>query len=212
MRRVALALSVALAATAAQGSPFATLCKQFEPLRKLSGLQYVKPEVTVESRTFGVRPQDIVFTIEAKSGTIKVTPNAEGAIEFPFSEQLCAENPNFETNQPKGTVDINVSIDPRIPPVKTIDYRTLEVLRREWKEAISRQSLMYRLMAPSAKGYQADFEPGRGVAEIRLPGGTRTITANTKGEVRIPFEDEWIASNPTIVFDTVPRRIGLAFD
>ena len=208
-----LIVACALAVPAAEARPYKDLCEQFEPLRKMSGFKYVKPEITIQPKTPGVRPEDVVFTIEAKAGAIKVSPKADGALELPMDPTLCAENPNFETNQPKGSVDINVSIDPKIPPAKQVDYKTLEALRAEWKEALSRQSFMYRMLAPSSKGYEIDFEPGRGgVAEVRLPTGVRTFTANTKGEVRIPFEDAWIASNPAIVFDAMPKRIGLAFD
>lgn len=211
--KAVLLLGLALAATAAEAASFKDLCEKFEPFRKFSDLKYVKPEVTIEPKTPGVKPQDVVFTIEAKSGTIKVAAGPDGVIDLPFSDKLCAEDPDFETNQPKGTVNIDVSIDPKVPPVQTFDYRLLESLRAEWKVAVGRQSLMYRLRAPSSKAYQVNFEPGKGgTAEIRLPGGVRKLTANEKGELRIPFDDSWIAANPTIVLSEMPKRIGLAFD
>ena len=212
MRSPAFVLALALAAGAAHARPFKELCDQFEPLRKLSDLKYVKPRVLIEPKD-GVKPQDVVFTIDAKSGPIRISPNAEGELSLPWSDALCAENPNFEVNQAKGSMSIAISIDPKIPPVQTLDYRLLEALRREWSEAISRQSLMWRLLAPSSKAYQIVFAPGTGAAaEIRLVAGVRRLVANEKGVVRIPFDEAWVAANPTIVLTELPKRIGLAFD
>ena len=211
MKRFIVTLA-AFAATAAGAAPFKDLCEKFEPLRKIADLQYVRPTVKVEPKADGVKPQDVVFTIEAKAGVIKVSPGADGLIELPMTEKLCTENPNIEVNQPKGTLSLGISIDPAIPPVRTLDYRMLDSLRREWDEAVSRQSLMWRMLAPGSKAFQVMFEPGKGgSAEIRLPSGVRKLTADEKGELRIPFDDSWIAANPTIVLSELPRRIGLAF-
>jgi hypothetical protein len=213
MRSSIAILAFALAAGAAHARPFREMCDQFEPLRKLSDLRYVKPRVVVEPTAPGAKPQDVVFTIEAKSGPIRISPGPDGALALPFSDALCAENPNFEANQPAGTMKISIAIDPRIPPVRTLDYRLLDSLRREWAEAISRQSLMWRLLAPSSTAYQLNFEPGRSAAaEIQLPAGVRKLHANDKGVLRIPFDEAWIVANPTIVLTELPKRIGLAFD
>ena len=105
-----------------------------------------------------------------------------------------------------------VSIDPAVPPVKTLDYRLLEALRIEWDTAIARQNIMYRMLAPSAKAFQILFEPGKGgSAEIRLPEGVRRLNADARGELRIPIDPAWAQSNPAIVLSDVPRKIGLAF-
>jgi hypothetical protein len=68
-------------------------------------------------------------------------------------------------------------------------------------------------MIPSAKSYQVLFEPGKGgSAEVKLANGVRKLVANDKGDLRIPFDDSWIAANPTIVFSETPKKIGLAYD
>ncbi len=213
MRALLLVAFFALACTAAQARPFKDFCAQFEPLRKISDLEYVKPQIKVEPKTAGVKPQDVVFTNAAKAGTLKFSPGPDGVVELPLTEALCAENPDFESNQPKGTVAFNISIDPAIPPVKTLDYRLLESLRHQWDEAVSRQGFMMRVMAPSSKAYQILFEPGvNASAEMRLATGVRKLAANAKGELRIPFEAAWVAANPAIVLSEMPRKIGLAFE
>ena len=197
---------------AAEARPLKEMCEQFEPLRKLSDLRYIKPAVRIKPEKESVKPQDVVFTIEARSGAIRVVPAADGTIEFPLTDALCAENPNVESNQPSGSLGMVISIDPAVPPVKTLDYRLLDTLRREWDTAISRQNLLYRMLAPSAKGYVVLFEPGKGgSAEIRLPEGTRRLVADAQGVIRIPIEPAWANSNPAIVLSDTPKKIGLAF-
>ena len=212
MKLRTLLIPLAVAATTAEAGAYKDLCDKFEPLRKLSDLKYVKPEIKVDPKAPGAKPQDVVFTIEAKSGPINVSPGPDGRLELPMGEKLCAENPEYRTNQPKGTLNIQISIDPAIPPVRTLDYRLLESLRNEWNEAVSRQNLVYRLLIPKAKAYQVLFEAKGASAEVRLPTGLRKLTPDEKGDLRIPFDDAWIAANPTIVFSDLPKKIGLAFD
>ena len=212
MKRATFCLFLFSACLAADARPLKEMCSQFEPLRKLSDLKYVKPVVKVRPESQAVKPQEVVFTIEAKAGAIKVIPAADGTIHFPLTDALCAENPNVESNQPAGSLGMVISIDPAVPPVKTLDYHLLDTLRREWDTAIARQSFMYRMLAPSAKAFQVLFEPGKGgSAEIRLPDGVRRLAADARGELRIPIEPAWAQANPTIVLSDVPRKIGLAF-
>ena len=104
------------------------------------------------------------------------------------------------------------SIDPAIPPVKTLDYKLLEALRAEWDLAVSRQTLVWRTLAPNSKAYLISFEPGSAAsAEFRVADGVHKFPADENGDVRIPFDDAWIAANPTITLSELPKKIGLAF-
>ena len=212
MKAATLCLLLGLVIADAEARPLKDLCDQFAPLRKLADLKYVKVSVHVAPESAAVKPEQVAFTIQAKSGAIKVIPAPDGTIDFPLTDALCAENPNFESNQPPGTLAMKISIDAFVPSARTFDYRLLDSLRREWDEAVSRQNLLWRMLAPSAKGYSVLFEPGKAAsAEIRLPEGVRRLTADAKGELRIPIEPAWVAANPTIVLSDQPRKITLAF-
>jgi len=207
-----LATVLVCMASSAQARPLKSLCDATEPFRKLSDLKYVKPVIRVKPDSKTVKPTDVAFTIAAKSGPIQFAPDADGTIELPITEALCAENPDMTSNQPEGTLSFAVSIDPRIPPVKSLDYRQLDELRREWNEAVSRQSFVWRALAPSPKAFQLAFEAGSAAsAEIRLPQGVRKLAADANGELVIPFESAWADANPAIVLSETPKRIGLRF-
>ena len=207
-----LATLLAALALPAQARPLKSICDAMEPLRKISDLKYVKPVIRVKPESETIKPSDVTFTIEAKAGPIRFAPKADGTIELPLTDALCAENPNMVSNQPEGSVSFAVGIDPQIPPVKSLDYRSLDQLRREWSEAVSRQSLVWRALAPSPKAFQLAFEAGRAAsAEIRLPQGVRKLVADANGDLVIPFESAWADANPAIVLSEMPKRIGLRF-
>ena len=211
-KRILIAfLAVALPACA-DARPLKSMCDSMEPFRKLSDLKYVKPVIRVKPQSEAVKPSDVQFTIESKSGPIRFSPNTDGTMALPLTDALCAENPEMTSNQPEGTVGFGVSIDPQIPPVKSLGYRELDELRREWVEAVSRQNLMWRALAPSPKAFRIAFEAGRAAsAEIRLPQGVRKLEADAKGVLVIPFESAWADANPAIVMSEMPKRIGLKF-
>ena len=205
-------LLATLAASAAQARPMKALCESMEPFRKLADLRYVKPLVRVKPKSASVKPQEVVFTIESKSGPVEFKPAPDGSIVIPFTDALCAENPNVAVNQPEGTVGFEVSIEPQIPAARAVEYRELDALRREWDEAVSRQGFVMRTLAPSPKGYRILFEPGKPAsAEVRLPQGARKFDANAEGQLDLPFESSWTGANPAVVFSEVPKRIGLRF-
>lgn len=207
----ALAALLALA-QGAEARPLKEICGNFEPLRKIADLKYVKPVVRVKPKDEAVKPAAVVFTIEARSGPIKVQPAADGTIVLPLTDALCAENPEIASNQPDGSVQFSVSIDPQLPPATALDYRQLETLRQEWDVAVSRQGLMMRMLAPGAKGYHVGFERGRAASvEVRLPSGAQRFAADAEGNVYLPIETAWAAANPAIVLSEMPKRIGLRF-
>lgn len=206
------ALLLVALASPAEAKPIKSMCDALEPFRKLSDLKYVKPVIRVKPHSETVKPGDVTFTIEAKSGPIRFAPNADGTMALPLTDALCAENPNMRTNQPEGTVGLGVSIDPQIPPVQSLDYRQLDELRREWNEGVSRQNLLWRARVPSPTAFRIAFEPGQAAsAEIRLPQGVRKLAADAKGQVDILFESAWADANPAIVMSEMPKRIGLKF-
>jgi len=210
--RAWLVCLAALIALPVSARPFKDMCAIVEPMMKLSGLKYVKPSVKVKSKDPKVQLQSVFFTIEAKAGTIRVPVAADGAIAFPVAGPLCAENPNMESSQPPGSMEMTVSVEVSAPPAQALEYRVFTDMKAEWDEAISRQDFMYRVLAPGAKAGHIAFEPGRAAfAEVRLPQGARRFMADDKGQVRIPFDDAWKALNPVISLSEMPRKVSLAF-
>lgn len=212
IRPLMLVIPLLATAGAAHARPYKEVCDNFEPFRKIADLKYVKPVVRVKPKDEAVKPKDVVITIDARAGTVRIVPEADGSIQLPMTDALCQENPEFSTNQGEGNVRFSVSIDPQLPPVKALDYRLLETLRQEWDTAVSRQNMMMRMLAPSAKGYHLNFEPGKpATAEVKLPSGAQKFTADAAGNLYLPLESSWATANPAIVLSEMPKRIGLKF-
>ena len=207
-----LALFLAFVAFPTVAAPLKNLCESFEPLRKLDDLPYVKPAILIDPDDEKLKPEDVVFTIAARAGAIRVSPDANWELRLPLTDALCAENPDITSNPPPDSMGVSISIKPKMPPVRSLDYRQLDALREQWDIAVSRQGFMYRMLAPSPKGFYATFDRGHPAsAEIRLADGTRKLVADAEGHVLIPFEPSWRAANPAIVFSELPKAIGLRF-
>lgn len=205
-------LPLVLVAQAAEARPLKGMCEMMEPVSKLTGLKYVRASVQVKPKDAAVKPESVAFTIAAKAGTIKVPVAADGTVVIPVSKALCEENPDVQTNQPPGTLDLAIVVGVNAPPLQQFDYRVIMDMKADWDEGLSRQNFLYRAMAPSAKAGLILFAPGRAAwAEVRLPQGPRRFTADDKGTIRIPFDEAWKSSNPPVVLSEAPRAVSLTF-
>ena len=205
-------VALLLAAAPALAGEYKDFYDALEPFERLKDLKYVTTVVKVKPKDAKVAPQSVEFTIKSKAGPIKITARADGGIDIPVSKELRDENPAMDSNQPEGTVGIAVSVDVAVPPTSNLDYRLIAELRDQYKTAVSRQSLVWRMLAPSPKGVVITFAPeAKGTAKVKMPGTSWTIDADEKGELRLAFDDDLQKANAAIQLSTMPKRIGLDF-
>jgi Protein of unknown function (DUF2987) len=207
-----LVLLSALFAGSAMAADYRDFYKPLEAMSKLDGLRYMKPRVRVSSKLDGVRPESIRITIHAKAGDLVVPVDAEGQILFPITQALYDENPPSETNQPKGTVSLNVSFDVNAPPQQNFDYALLTDMLADYREGVSRQGMLARMMMPSPKGFLIKFDPdAHGSATLTSASGDQRIDADADGTLRLADSGDLKRSNPRIALSGVPKEIGLDF-
>ena len=210
--RNALASLALLAATSALAGEYKSFYDALEPFERLKDLKYIRSTVKVKPKDAKVPPQSVEFTIKSKSGAIRVVAGPDGVIDIPVSRALREENPEMVSNQPEGSVGISVNIDVSVPPTASFDYRLLAELRDEYKTAVGRQNLVWRMMAPSPKGVVIKFAPdAKGSAKVKMPGTAWTVDADGAGELRLAFDDDLQKANAAIQLSAVPQRIGLDF-
>jgi hypothetical protein len=210
--RTLAAAFLLLVAAAAQAAEYREFYKALEPISKLKDLKYLVQTVKVAPRDPAMKPESVVLTIRSRSGPIRIAAGPEGAIEIPVTKALYDENPDVESNAPPGTLGLSVGLDVRAPPAQRFDYRLVMDMKADWDEAVRRQNLMWRMLAPSARSAVVVFAPGsRATAEVRLPSGTRTLNADAAGQIPLPLDEDWKKANPAIVLSEMPARIGLDF-
>jgi hypothetical protein len=206
------AAALVLPAAPALAGEYKDIYDTLEPFERLKDLKYVTTTVKVKPKDARIAPQSVEFIIRSKSGLIKVAARADGGIDFPVSRALREENPEMVSNQAEGALGIAVSVDVAVPPTANLDYRLIAELRDQYRTAVGRQNLMWRMLAPSPKGVLISFAPeAKGTAKVKLPGTSWTVDADEKGELCLGFDDDLLKANAAIELNAVPRRIGLDF-
>ncbi len=91
--------------------PYTVLCRLASvDLKGFAGLTNQEIRLTVKSKTPGVQPSDIRLHIESATSRIPIPVNSDGTFSLPISQELLRENPMIVANQPKGTMELKVSI------------------------------------------------------------------------------------------------------
>lgn len=211
MRRLLSCLFLLLAAShASAAGRYLDLHKYIEPLTKLDGLQYVFADLHVKSVDPAVKPEAIALTIRASGGDIAVPVGADGRFSLPIERGLVDENPEVATNQPAGSLELNVALDVRAQPRQAFDYALLADMAAEYDRVVANQKLTWRLFAPSAKGLAIRFPKGTdATVTVMLAGGPVKYAANDKDEVHLPHKADWQRLNPRIELSAMPEKIAL---
>jgi hypothetical protein len=207
-----LAFACLCLAAAAHGAEYRNFYDALEPFARLKDLKYIVATAKVQPKDPAVKPESVSLTIRAKSGPIVVRPRADGSVDFPVTRALADENPAVEHALGEGRLSLTLSVDVRAEPVQRFDYRLLFDMKADWDEAVRRQNLLYRMLAPSARSAIVGFPKGsKATAEVRLPTGTRTYAADAEGAIHLPFDEAAKAANAPVVLSAMPERISLDF-
>ncbi|GEM_PF-6292888 len=212
MKRTLAVLGLLLATPLAVAGEYRDYHKLLTRIADLSDLHYLHPEVKVKSTLEGVAPETIRFVIHAPTGDITIPVDTAGHVDFPLSQALYDQNPDIDSNQPQGTIQIGVGIDVRAEPQQAFDYALLTAMASDYRTGVSRQGLTMRLLAPDPKGLSIKLPKGTpGSANLLLASGPQRFEADVDGLIRIPDRAEWRTKNPRIEVSTMPERVTLDF-
>jgi hypothetical protein len=152
------------------------------------------------SSTEKVPVKDISLTIQRKDGPQVVDINEEGDFEVPYSQELYEENPMVISNQPRGTMDLNVLFDIKAVSPKVVDgkvkYQALFEQLLELKKVMVARDPNF-----GSPGYQAlalqIVTEGEAVTLVRAH-GSRTIEPGKDGSVWMVHDVVMHEENPDI--------------
>lgn len=155
---------------AVSATPYLALYEVLAPVQVIRGYDRLLAIERVDSKSPGIRAQDIRITIRAKRGAIAVPLAADGSVEFPTDDALRAENPVVETNQPKGSLMLTVHAALRVPAALDLPWSEIEAGLRQAEE----------LFAKGAGGGNA--AKVRGVEILFAPGPAASVTLSGRSE------------------------------
>jgi len=185
----------------------------FQPIAKIDPAK-LQVWMFVASTNKSVHPSDITLTLHSASrGLISLPLGTNGQIlKFPHDPELVRENPSFVANQPKGTLQLTVTIQLPLPVELTFPYRRLGDGVAEANKSIREQAgLALSWFAPKADGVVFSFSKasaGKATVEIAAAAGKKKYTADHNGQVTLKLEKPLLAENPEVKVSEKPVNIA----
>ncbi|HEY3864039.1 MAG TPA: hypothetical protein VGO59_19380 [Verrucomicrobiae bacterium] len=176
----------------------------------------------MRSTRTGVKPGAIAAFIDAKSGPIAIPIGADGAFKVPVRDDLLAEAPWVDVNQPKGTMQLNwhAGLAPSVARSMTnaVHYGALMRIVRECDE-VQEAMRQFFPTAPrlTAVGLRLTFRSSAiaPMAIIHARGGNRRLQADTLGELIVPLDGDLMEEDPlmtltdtNVAVEIVTRKEG----
>ncbi len=195
-----LLLSTLNAVHAADGAvPYAALHQRFAPTQVLQQYPSLRAVQRIESRLADVQPTDIRIWIDAAAGRIEVPVDAQGRASFPLTEQLLAENPSVRSNQPQGSLQLQLSLEVQLPAASGIAYAEV------WQSIIEAQDALTQLGPDYADSEVVGIEYrfSDGPMQVTLSGREieLSLLADNQGRVLLRRDPLWLDADVQLRFD-----------
>lgn len=186
-------------------TPYIALYSVLEPARTIRAFDHLVVNERIESKSPGVRPQDIHITIRAKRGAIVVPIGADGTVDFPIEDALRDENPPVETNQPKGSLALSVLPGLRLPAGLTMSGADLAAAMKQTDELFAKAPP--GSPPPVLRGIIVEFDAGA-PASVTLAGkGESLLKADAGGRVIVMRDLLRESEKPSLVFSRRPAGL-----
>ena len=226
MHRLIWLLGLILIANAASAeSPYATIPydELHDMLQKAEtagkGLEHIRiSSLHVSSYLCAVKASDIRLSMTPPGKQpVELPLGEEGILKLPMDPVLYKDNPLIISNQPKGSLRINTSIDFLPPAAGTSDYRTLMAEVDQINDLIHREAGMLSWFAPKAEGLIFLFgKQPPATLTIRTIKGDTMLSAKASPYPFIPaaydiiqvkYAKDLYASNPSVSLSVAPKDV-----
>jgi uncharacterized membrane protein len=209
MKTLVLLASLALipsafADEAISSTPYATLYQVLAPVNKIATYDHLIAIERIESKDASVKPETIKVVIYAKSGAIVVPVSTTGAVKFPVTDALRAENPAVETNQRRGSLALIVNVALKIGDRLRVPWTDIEAGLNQVKQFYAETQ---GAAAPTINGIEAHFTLGN-EAMLTIEGkGERLLMADQTGRIIVTREVANEVPGAVLVFSRAPEFV-----
>lgn len=148
----------------------------------------------------------MVLTINASKRTLVVMPDAAGVIEFPYDEQLLAENPDVLINLPaEKKAAFELDLRPRMPTDLEVSYTQLMGGVPQANALIRKQAGLLSVFVPTMRRVVLQFERADG-QQVTVGSGAdrRQFIVDSRARIVIPYEDSLAVANPRVILSALP--------
>jgi hypothetical protein len=143
-----------------------------------------------------IRP--LTITILSKSGKIDVPVGADNSFAIPISDALRDENPTVITNQPKGSLSLQVGVRILLPQATRYAYSEFWLGIQQANTMTRRfAGVMRWLFADSADSLVLRFRrPERQMLRIAASDGALTLISDDSGTIFVRIDKKLVEQNP----------------
>jgi hypothetical protein len=144
-------------------------------------------------------------------GLIPVPLGTNGQVlHFPDQKELRRENPSIVSNQPKGSLNLVVSLQFPLPDALAFRYARLGEGVAEVNRLIKSQAGLPSLLAPKAQGVIFIFrkaDAGKAKVAVAASAGQQEFTADKHGQVKLKLEKSLLSENPQVELSEKPQAM-----
>lgn len=141
-------------------------------------------------------PADFRLQVKVGEQLVPVVIHPDGRVDLPVRQDWVDAGAVIQTNQPKGRVKVDFSIDSRTPPGTRMSYAQLTESVPVMERGIKEMAGMMSFLAPKVRELILRFDQGSPqTVTLTLPDGKKKLwKSDAKGHARLPWEPKWLAA------------------
>ncbi len=170
--------------------PYAAIYRVLQPGLVMNDYPRLRAVQRVESRLPEVAPTQIQIWIASAQGRLEIAVDSRGRARFPLTDALLAENPPVYSNQPRGSLNIQVSLEARLPSKDDFPYQQV------WEAIEQAQSALDRLGGDydgaQVQGIEYRFQRSGGELLISTADYEQALYADASGRLVLRADQRWL--------------------
>jgi hypothetical protein len=156
-----------------------------------------------------ISPANVVLTVVHGGEKDKLPLNADGIMELEPNAEWIKEDAMIYTNLPKNEKSgVGPVFATKTPQSLQLHYAELMASVPQWNTLIKEQAGVLRFMLPKFNAINLHFaKPTQQTLQIMAKDGTKTYTADAKGELKLTLSEALMKDNPTILLAEKPNWV-----
>ncbi len=187
--------------------PYARIHPMLQATEVVAGLDRIESVAIVKSRQ-GVAPEDIVLSLDDGEQVHHFPVGQYGEVTFPRREDWRDAGLVVRTNQPAGSLDLQVTFILRALPGPKVEYAWLWESVSQMDQALAAMDRLNGGPPRKVVGVLFEYAPGQSGVLLAGTGENRAeLRSNARGVIRLEMTPEFLDENPTLVFKPMPERM-----
>lgn len=162
--------------------------------------------VKLQPEDKAIKPSDVVLTVAHAGARDRMPIDADGVMDVEPNAAWLKDEAMIYTNLPKGSkVHIDALFASRTPDTLELSYTELMTSVPQWNALLKEKAGMLRFMLPTFNAVDLHFaKPAGQTLRVVDKSGTKTYTADAKGEIKLKLDNALMQGNPQVILSERP--------